>query len=259
MEQIIKDSLAAGAALATQQAGGQFAVVPEGYKLHGLETFGANPWRKKGDVELHDAESFTRYFNRHANEGSQIYATKNPPRFIGVLNDHTNSMPDWKDFRAVYSCPLSHEWKVWAANDGKAMSQVDFAVFIEKNLLDIVHPDSSYILEVSRTLEAKKKVSFASGVRLTNGEHQLIYEEEIQGTTSKGKLDIPEGFVLGVAVLEGGEPYRIEANLRYRIKEATLVMWYELVRPHKILEDAVNQVFKDIENATARQIFTGTP
>lgn len=250
----------AGAALGTpKDAGiGSFFVVPEGYVLHSLEGFQAHPNRKTGKVTMDDADSFIRYFNAHANEHSQIYAKQNPPVFVGLLDEHQTDKAGWREHRVVYACPFSPEWKEWTANDKKAMKQAEFADFIERNLPDIVEPSGAEMLEVSRSLQAKKKVNFSSGIRLSNGEQELTYEEEIQGTTAKGKLHIPEVFKIGVQVLEGGEPYAVECRLRYRINDANLVMWYELVRPHKIIEDAVFAVWGAIAVDTNRRIYRGS-
>lgn len=84
------------------------------------------------------------------------------------------------------------------------MQQAEFAEFIERNLPDIVEPVGADMLEISRSLQAKKKVSFASGIRLANGQTELTYEEDIQGTAAKGKLQIPEIFKIGIKVIEGG-------------------------------------------------------
>ncbi|MFW8567032.1 DUF2303 family protein [Orrella sp. 11846] len=255
----IDTALGAGAALGTPKTTGigSFTVIPDGFRIHDLEKFEDSPYRKTGDVVMEDASSFVRYFNAHATEHSQIYAKVNPPRFIGVLNDHEKIDAGWRDHRVTYSCPFSTEWKEWTAKDKDVMNQADFAAFIERNLLDIVKPSGAEMLEISRSLQAKKKVNFSSGIRLSNGEQELTYEEEIQGTTAKGKLHIPESFEIGVQVLEGGEPYAVECRLRYRINDANLVMWYELVRPHKIIEDAVAAVWARIETETNRQIYNG--
>lgn len=260
----LPDSLSAaieiGAAIgAPKDSGiGIYTLVPEGYNLHDLEEFQGAPYRKKGQVKLDDADSFIRYFNAHAAPSSQIYAKLNPPVFVGVLNDHTADGAGWGDHRVTYACPFSPEWKEWTGNDKKAMKQAEFAEFIERNLPDIVEPIGAEMLEISRSLQAKKKVNFSSGIRLSNGEQELTYEEEIQGTTAKGKLHIPEVFKIGVQVLEGGAPYAVECRLRYRITEASLVMWYEIVRPHKIIEDAVTAVWDSISNQTSRSILKGS-
>lgn len=261
MEQLIKDALAAGAALTGQQAvadgPGKIAVVPSDYSIESLERFSLTPDRKRGTVKMNDAKSFIEFFNIHATTYSSIYASINPPKFVGVLDDHGTG-PAWREFRVEYTCPHSAEWLEWTRNDKKAMKQSEFAAFIESNLPDIVDPPGADMLEISRTLEAKKKVNFASGIRLANGQQELTYEEDIQGTASKGKLQIPETFKLGIQVLEGGEPYAIECRLRYRINDANLAMWYELVRPHKILEDAAKAVWEQIAVDTNRRIYNGT-
>lgn len=135
------------------------------------------------------------------------------------------------------------------------MSQEQFAHFIEQNLVDIVEPNSAEMLEISRELVAKKSANFSSSIRLSNGEHQFSYDEEIKGTTKSGNLSIPETFKIGIPVFLNGEAYSIEARLRYRInKEHQLEMWYELIRPHDIYEDAFNTIFANIEKQTGFEI-----
>ena len=162
--------------------------------------------------------------------------------------------------RQIYACPLSPEWQTWRAESGQQMNQEAFAQFIEDNLPDIAIPTAAEMLEISRSLEAKKKVNFASGIRLSNGQNELTYEEEITGTAQKGKLKVPEEFQIGIPVLEGGQRYAVNARLRYRIGDGgKLTMWYELIRPHKILDDAVHAVRLEIEQGTEMPVFNGKP
>lgn len=235
-----------------------FFVVPEGFEVHDLGKFLDKPARKQGRAQFNDAHSFCEYFKKHQ-MASTIYGQKAPPKFLAVFNDHRNDEAGHRDFTATYNCPLSKEWNTWNEKNGKAMTQAMFAQFIEDNLPDIVEPAGADMLEISRTLEAKKKVNFASGIRLSNGEQELTYEETVQGTASKGKLQIPETFSLGIAVLEGGTPYKVTARLRYRIQDGNLSMWFDLLRPHKILEDAANDIWTQIEAATGQKILNGTP
>lgn len=235
-----------------------YAVIPDGYKLEDLEHTLPMPLRKRATVMLNDAASFVAYFKKQQDTNSTIYGRLNPPSFLAVLDDHSDT-PGWRQHQAIYACPLSVEWKTWTSKNINQMNQAQFAQFIEDNLPDIVHPTGSDMLEISRSLEAKKKVNFASGIRLSNGQTELTYEEEVQGTAAKGKLNIPEIFMIGIPVLEGGQRYRVEARLRYRIAEGRLLMWYDLVRPHKILEDAAMQVWEEISKETGREIFNGDP
>lgn len=172
---------------------------------------------------------------------------------------HDQVEAGWRDHTAFYECPLSAEWKAWSKANKNLFEQAEFAQFIEDNLPDIVEPSGADMLEISRTLEAKKKINFASGIRLSNGQQELTYEEQVAGTASKGKLQIPEVFKIGIPVLEGGPRYSVQARLRYRIDGGALVMWFDLLRPHKIIEDAVLAVWKDIEAGTGTAILNGDP
>lgn len=236
-----------------------YIVIPAGSTLHDAEPYLMAPTRKRGTVTLSDVASFVAFVNDQKTGDSRIYGQVSPPSFLAVLNDHgTNA--DWRDYRAAYACPLSTEWKTWSQQSGRQMTQADFAAFIENNLPDIAIPKAADMLEISRSLEAKKKVNFASGIRLSNGQNELTYEEQVSGTANKGKLQVPEEFTLGIPVLEGGINYAVTARLRYRIADGgALTIWYELIRPHKILEDAVSAVWTDIENKTSMTIFNGKP
>jgi len=256
----------AGLALAEHKEidGHPFAMVPDETKLTSLEIFKAAPMRRQGKAVFRDPESFCRYTNEEMTNQTRIYGERNSGNFVTMFNDHCgNAVPPvagWRDYMAAYTCPPSTEWQTWKGKSGSQMSQVSFAQFIEDNLPDIAQPPAAEMLEVSRTLEAKKKVNFAQGVRLNNGQSELTYEEQIEGTAGKGKFKIPEEFTIGIPVLEGGLRYAVQCRLRYRITDGgQLTMWYEIVRPHKIMEDAINEVWTRIEDATGKKIFNGSP
>lgn len=242
-----------GAALQIRRVGETsmpFVILPEGYRVEDIERSLPAPVRKRGSVALHDEKSFIAYVRGEMAPDTRLYRSLDPPQFLAVINDH-GAQADWRDYRARYTCPLSAEWKTWLAANGKKATQEEFARFIEDNLPDIVDPPGAEMLEISRTLQAKKKINFASGIRLDNGQHQLSYEEQISGSAgAKGQLRLPEEFNVGIAVFDAGERYRVQARLRYRILEGgSLHIWYDLVRPHKLVEDALEQITGRIEAA----------
>jgi uncharacterized protein YfdQ (DUF2303 family) len=236
-----------------------FVLLPGNASVHSLEKLLPHPTRTAGTVELRDQKSFVAYVADRKTEGTRLYGTHAPkPGFVAVLNDHQAVDAGWRDDRATFDCPLSREWQTWTAASGKQMTQEDFARFIEDNLPDVAEPPAADMLEISRSLEAKKKVNFASGLRLSNGQHQITYEETIEGTAAKGRLMVPETFALGIAVFEGGDRYRVEARLRYRIADGgKMTMWFDLLRPHKVLEDALSFVWKAIEAELGMQVLNG--
>jgi uncharacterized protein YfdQ (DUF2303 family) len=227
-----------------------FLLVPNDMKVQSLENLMAAPLRKKGTRQFKDSASFIHYVNKHKDGTTSLTYSIDPPKFLATINDHGENEPGWRDHTALYDCPLSKEWRTWTGQDGDGMSQTNFAKFIEDNLPDVATPPAADMLEISRTLEAKKAVNFKSGIRLSDGKNEFTYEEDIKGTAANGRLSIPEEFTIGIPVLEGGPRYAVQARLRYRIQDAKLVMWFDLVRPHKILEDAINEVRNEIAQAT---------
>jgi uncharacterized protein YfdQ (DUF2303 family) len=237
-----------------------FVTLPAGAQVHSLEPMLNNPSRPRGTVALRDQRSFVSYVRtRKLFSEPRIYGVQSPkPGFTAVFNDHEPGAPGWRDDRATFDCPLSREWQTWTASSGKQMPQEEFARFIEDHLPDVADPPAADMLEISRSLEAKKKVNFASGLRLSNGQHQITYEETVEGTAAKGRLMVPETFALGIAVFEGGFRYRVEARLRYRIADGgKMTMWYDLLRPHTVLEDALQHVWRSIETDLGCEILNG--
>lgn len=235
-------------------------ILPEGYTLETLESTLAAPVRKQGLTVLNDAESFIAVVNdQKTNDGTRLFSTVNPPTFTAVFNHH-GSVPGWCDHRAGYNAPLSPEWQAWIKIDNRPMGQVELAQFMENNLVDVVEPDGATLLEICRTLEAKKKVNFASAVRLSDGSNQFTYEEDVQGSAQKGQLQIPEMFAIGIPVFENGEKWRVDVRLRYRIQEGgRLSMWIELIRPHKVIDQAVKELRERITTETGLPILNGAP
>lgn len=260
----IAELVALGATAADPQAltgeSEPYLLIPDGWTFESIAHTLPMPTRKFGTIEAVDAESFIALINLHKTKNTLIYAQVQQPYFVAVINDHGRQEPGWRDHRIKWPCPLSVEWKTWAAADGKQMAQADFARFIEDNLPDIVSPPGAEMLEISRTLEAKKTVDFASSVRLADGAVELTYDEKIKGTALKGKLQLPERFTVGIPVFEGGQRYRVAARLRYRILPGgSLTMWFDLDRPHKVIEDAVQQVRAAVAEKTAVTVVLGNP
>lgn len=234
------------------------ALVPNGVSLEGLEKHLPSPTRTRQRLTVLDAETFIEYVNRFSNEATAVFCNGPEGRtFNAVIDYHMPGLPAWGEHMATYRCPITVEWGRWKEQDRKRMDQATFAEFIEDNVKDIVQPDGQSgaptpadMLEISRTLEAKKNISFRQGTRLDNGQVQLTYNEQIDGRAGEtGQLNIPEQFFIGVKPFLGGDAFCVPARFRYRIQEGRLVMWYELVRADKVLEEAYTAVRSKIKTA----------
>ena len=263
----VQAALEAGAALGDPRTipvpdpdgAGVFAVVPKNYTVQSLEEFLPRPLRIAQNILLHDADSFIAYVNEFGKQGvSHIFFNVEGEEFMAILDYHHNpDTPAWCEHVATFKTRRSVEFQTWINQNRKQMTQVDFARFLEENMPDVVEPNSAELLQVALTFEAKKSVEFSSGVRLNNGQIQFQYDEVVRGTAQKGTIEIPEQFVLGISIHVGGPAYRIPVRLRWRLQEGKVVFWYEVVRPHRFIEDALKEIRERVAKETALPILAG--
>ena len=262
--------ISAGAALSRPQKnpdpdGLHYVVIPEGYEIqYGLPT-AQKPPRPKALVRLRDTASFIRYFNDHKAPRSRVYASMEPASFLAVfdefldsdgVDDNIDETADWREFRASFEVPASREWKLWHKANKTPMGQLAFAEFLQDNLPDVVTPDGTELLEMALKFEASQSGSFIAAQRLQDGSHNLAWKAD---NNASGSVKLPEQITLSIPVFENDEPTELHARLRYRVKEGTLTLWYELIRPHKVLEAAFRETWARIENDAGAVILLGSP
>lgn len=229
----------------------------------------ANPRRKIAKVRLHDADSFIDYIVRH---GSLIDSTiwcvadylAGEVNFLGILNDHgdDDNKPAWRDHRASFAPEFSEEWNRWIGQNKKPFSQAEFASFIEDNLKDIAsvagQPTGAQMLEMALTFEANQDMRFKSAIRLQNGGVQMSFVQDDDAQTLQ-KMQVFDRFSLGFPVFWNGDAYRVDARLRYRVRDGKLTFWFELIRQDKVLEAATKTLIAHIREKTGNPFFFGDP
>lgn len=232
--------------------GGFYAIVPQGSHLTDLEAFLPTPVYAKASVAARTVQSLIDYTDRHKTPATSIFADVESGKVVSVI-DYVGpgNEPAHKAQRITYEAPFSEEWKRWTGISGKQMGQEAFALFIEENRDDVVKPDGATMLELAKNLDAKKKVTFKSGIRLNDGSATLDYTDETvaSGGGINGKLEIPTEIELGVPVFFGGDRYKVTAFFRYRITEGRLVMWVDLHRVKHIRDAAFGDIIAKVTEA----------
>lgn len=244
--------------------GGKFVVVGEGQSVAVLEPLVPILHHVKQRVALTDAASFAAYLNTFKSAHTRIFADVRKPLILGVIDYHqpapggkdVTNKPDYCEHAAAFEPRWSEQWARWRKIDGQAMSQATFAEFLEENYMDVMEPAPADMLDVVTTLEAKKNVSFVSGIRLQTGANQLTYSEEIE-TKGKGTLSIPPEFKIGLPVFYNGTVYQVRVLLRYRITEGKLTFTAKLNRRDFVEQTAFNEVVKEIGSKTGIEPFMG--
>lgn len=250
-------------------------MVPQGYKaevlkdlqLQQLEKHLTTPLRKRGKVVLHDSASFIHYVNQHqAANVTSIYCDANYQEskvdLTAIFNDQGTHNTGWRDHTAAYSPLQSVEWKRWIGQNRKTFSQVEFALFIEDNLQDIASvegmPTGTQMLEMAMNLEANQDSRFKSNIRLQSGGTELAFVQKEDDATLE-KMRLFERFSIGIPPFFNGSNFRIDARLRYRVRDGRLTFWFELIREDKVLQAAAEEEIAKIADATGLIVLQGNP
>ncbi len=218
------------------------------------------PDRKTGTTTVRDAASFHAYFEKHADDDTEVYADADRLTVTAILNAHETDGPRFGDHILRLALRETEAWKQWAARDGKLVDQEQFAEFLEDHLPELLEPSAGEMLEIAQSFQATSKVDFQSASRLASGQRQFQYVETSTAKAGqKGQLSVPETFTIGLVPFEGSEGYKLVARLRYRIGQNGLVLGYKLERPGDIRQKAFADVVTAIGEHIEQPVMNGTP
>ena len=256
----------AGALNLRQHGDATLAMLPGGYELRDVTSIieKAAPVRNRcqGTVMLGDVDSLLAYCDDQAcQEFGYIYADPDGRSITAIFNDQRlRSVPGWRDHRAHFTAQLTPEFQKWMSNDKKAMSQGEFAEFIEDNFADLNGQDAQTLLNVATTIQATTGINFSSARRLQDGQVQLTYNEVIDAKAgADGALKIPQVFTLGLRIFKNGEGYKLTARLKYRLAAGGVKFWYELERPERAIEDAFAGYVAAVREKSGYVVLIGKP
>ncbi|MCP1200091.1 DUF2303 family protein [Notoacmeibacter sp. MSK16QG-6] len=257
-----------------------------------VEKWRTRPARRKGQASAGTLSSFCDLINRHiahdwpegtseaaASKSAVVFAdsTWTAPSLTAVLNYHGVS-PDqhgFGDHRIHYAFPLSEEWKAWVAANGEAMTQEDFALFLEDHIQELASPDEasmawverdfqgtlatpSKLMELSRGLQVNVNSKVKNEQKLQSGEGSIVFEEEHTGRDGEA-LKIPSMFLLRIAPFFMGEETTVPVRLRYRVRAGSIVWFFQLWRPDKIITEEVRRAMAMVEDWTGLPVYEGMP
>ena len=99
---------------------------------------------------------------------------------------------------------------------------------------------------------------YKSNIRTQSGGVNLTFVNDDDAQTVES-MKLFEKISIGIPVFWGGAAYRIDARLRYRVKDGGLKFWYELIRADKVMEDATKTMIEKIKADTGVPLFFGRP
>jgi uncharacterized protein YfdQ (DUF2303 family) len=231
------------------------------------------PARKRGTVTVRNVASFKAYYAKHADDASEVFADLDKGTVTAVLDAHGTYTAGggedgarWQQHRLILALAPTLPWQEWTAKDRKFMSQELFAEFIEEHARD-VDPQgavkSADLLETAQNFKATLKGSVTSGKRVSSGQTQFSYIEEITATgqnAARKTIEMPEEFDLLIAPYEDIDPAVMAVRLRYRIQQdKSLVLGYFMNNPVRVAREAVAEVVAKLAGECGVTVMHGQP
>lgn len=245
--------------------GEQYAVVvPNGATVETLhpgdnydrKRAGLAPVRPSGNPKFFDSDSFIQYIKKHrVTSLTEIYANRESQRIVAVFDWHGDSGPEWGVHRATLFFQSDPDWQAWARIDRRPMSQQEFAEFLEDQRDDIVSPSAASVMEACTNLEVTTSASFSSRIKLADGTTAYTYSED----QKTGQVKIPQVIKLKLSPFIGLPSFQVDARIRTSIKDQKLTFKVLLDRPHKVIEEAINEEVLRINEETDIVVFYGIP
>lgn len=258
----VSDLLLAGAALGDAKEHSTpdalpYAVVPAGCRIERLPV-AETPKRNAFTARMGDAASFITYVADHAGDNTRLYATLKPAVFLALFDDVAiDNEPAWRGWRCEYAPQFSREWATWMGADKRKFTQTEFAEFLQDNLPDVVKPPGAELLELALNFEASINGTFVSAQRMDNGNVNFSYR--VDTAQAAHAVQMPSAIALALPVFEGDALREMQARLKWRIEQGKLTISYEIVRPHKVMEQAFMDTWARIAEGTNMTILRGRP
>jgi uncharacterized protein YfdQ (DUF2303 family) len=221
-----------------------------------------SPPRVKRQITLSDLGELHLYLGELLSTKSApypvIFADHAELKFTLFPEYHLAEKLSWLDHSATVRLAHSREFNAWKVKDGVRMSQVEFAEFIDRNVIDITNPTGATMLTMAQTLEATRTEVFKSAVRVSDGTHKFTWAND--AADNKGNTEVPERFSLALRIFQGDEEaVEVTAKLYYRIKEGALTFFYQLHRIDEIIEKLWDEKLIKLREALGAQarVFAG--
>lgn len=243
-----------------------------------IENYRLHPEHRRGTAKAFTVAAFIDMVDRHKDANSAVFADalSATPKLLAVIDYHAaDGTPRWCQHRIGYEFPLTEEFKTWRAGAGTAMSQLEFAQFLEDHAAELAVATAEErkefeglfrdtfatpheLVGLSRDLEIHVGARVKRQERLKSGERIVQFDEAHVGSDGE-PVRIPGLFMVSVPPFIDGNPIRVPARLRYRVRNGDLSWSYDLYRLDAHVQAAVRAEAMAVADATGLPVYEGAP
>jgi uncharacterized protein YfdQ (DUF2303 family) len=213
-------------------------------------------------IKVQTTESLADYVNRFKNADTVLFADITNNTISAIVDYHKAAVdaplgPQLATHRATLALPFSLEWQTWQRANGKLMSHLEFATFLEENSVDIKSPAGADLLELCRDLQVAHNVNFGSQVRM--GDVTKIEYQKDNDAKTKGGVSLPTSIILSIPVYFGEQPVPMTAFMRRKIGDGALYLGVQLSRAENVRQEEFHRIVDFVQEKVALTTIYGTP
>lgn len=182
-------------------------------------------------TEVQDIGTFVALVKRFQRPESTLFYNRQTGEITAIIDYHATAdgtpgaTKGLKRHRITLIRHSTPEWAAWHGIHKKPLTQSQFAEFLEARAGECRAPTAAEMLELARSFEAVSNSEFASGVRLSNGDTQLVFKANTSATMRNaegGRVDVPSEFEITVRPWYGSDPVNMRALFRYRVQDGSV-------------------------------------
>jgi len=183
------------------------------------------PRALSGTAQILTEQSIVDHILRFKDADSVLFATASGVTAVydyhqPVNNDgpQRDALARWQRHRAEYTPKLSREWDKWVGGAGRAMSQAEFADFLDENDQDVAGPTDTRsvptqadLMTLGHTLKVTSEDVVEATIDRTTGNYHMVAKQDMRPT---GECKIWKEFDILIPIFDGGEKVRICCKFR---------------------------------------------
>lgn len=251
---LVEKALKGEPQIITTDQGGQLLILPEGYKYETITPDNGEktllPDHITARVTLQTVESLVTYLAKYHGAETTLFADIADSTIVGAIDYHGKDKAALIHHKAVLALPYSIEFKTWLDIDGKHMSQLDFARFLEENSDDIASPSGADLLEIVRDMQAVVIENTKATVRTNSDNVDFEFAATTDTRSAGGKFEVPKSFKLFIPIYFGEQAVPMEARLRWKKTQEGVFFGIMLMRKEIVRQGEFQRIVGGVAQDT---------
>lgn len=227
------------------------------------------PRALSGTAQILTEQSMVDHILRFKDADSVLFATASG---VTAVYDYHQPVKDgaqrdalarWQRHRAEYTPKLSREWVKWVDGSGKAMSQTEFADFLDENDQDVAGPTDTRsvptqadLLTLGHTLKVTSEDVVEATIDRTTGNYHMVAKQDMRPT---GECKIWKEFDILIPIFDGGEKVRICCKFRLQKAGGQLKFGWAVPTAARMLREEYYAMAVRVGTKAVIPVIFGTP